>query len=120
MQANERQVILSGVVRDVPEIRATTKGAHSATFNFTTCMTTRRRTGLHSTREHRHIIVAYGEAAIEVRNNVKKGASLRIVGQYSLKRWQDEKSGKSKYLSRVVVERLDFADPVQSTLQWSA
>ena len=115
----KKRVTLTGVVTSEPEIRATLKGKHTATFNLTS---NTRRGG---TREHSHMIVAYNDAAIEIRNlarqrSLPKGAILTIDGYVEVKEWVQKSSGEKKYLSHIVIDRFIFGEPAQATLQLAA
>jgi single stranded DNA-binding protein len=111
------KVFLTGQVSDTPEIRATLKGFHIATFSLKSTARRTNRAGMYTDRHKRHWIVAYGDTALIIRNKVRKGSLISLEGEYDLKQWEEQSSGETKYFARLVVDRITFAEPEQLPLQ---
>ena len=120
MADHQRAVMITGQVNHQPEIRATTKGSYSATFSLNTTTRTRKRGGGYITRHKRHIVVAYADNALDIRNRVRKGSHLQIEGKVELKKWKAKGTGEKKYLSQIVLDRFSLAEPAQTDLRLAA
>ena len=107
---DDGKVVLTGEVSDIPVIRATRKGEFSATFSLR-CKPERK-----SAPTKRHLIVAYGETAYQIRSRVRKGHHLTVEGKYELKQWEEKSSGQTRHYSRLVIDRLTFIEPDQLRL----
>jgi single-strand DNA-binding protein len=116
MADHQKAVMITGQVTHQPEIRATTKGAYSATFSLNTTTRTRKRGGGYIIRHKRRIVVAYADNALEIRNRVKKGSHLQIEGKVQLKEWEAKGTGEKKYFSQIILDRFSVAEPAQTNL----
>jgi single-stranded DNA-binding protein len=115
-----KPVSIVGRVLHTPEIRATRAGVYSATFRVNSLTLHRIRGGRTITRERSHIIVAYGDVAIDVRNVVRKGDHLQIDGHLQLKQWESRSAGTTKYLSQISADSCMAVTAPQAELPLAA
>jgi len=116
----EGRVVLTGEVSDTPEIRVTLDGVYTASFSLKTTARRPNRAGVYVSREKRHNIIARGDLALDVRNNVRKGTRLSVEGEFNLKQWEEKSSGETKYFTRVLIDRFTSAEPDQLALPMAA
>ena len=89
------QVILIGNVGRDPEIRKTDMGEF-ATFSLATSEKWKdRRTGQTKEITQWHTVAVFNEQAVNyIKDNVKKGSKLQVVGQVTYRQWQDQSGNK--------------------------
>ena len=114
------KVVLTGEVSDTPVIRATLQGLYTATFSLTSTTRRMNRSGAYTDRRKRHNIVACGELALTIRHKIRKGNEISVEGKHHLKQWEDKSSGKTKYLTQVLIDRFSFAEADQLELPTAA
>ena len=115
-----KPVSVSGRVLHAPEIRATPGGVYSATFRINSSILHKTRGGRQINRERMHIVVAYGDVAIDIRNSVRKGDYLQIDGHLQLQRWVSRSVGSTKYLSQILVDSYAVVIAPQAKLPLAA
>jgi single-strand DNA-binding protein len=114
------RIALTGEVSDTPVIRATLQGLYTATFSLASTTRRMNRSGAYTDRRKRHNIVACGELALTIRHKIRKGNEISVEGKHHLKQWEDKSSGKTKYLTQVLIDRFSFAEADQLELPTAA
>jgi single-stranded DNA-binding protein len=114
------KVVLTGEVSDTPVIRATLQGLYTATFSLTSTTRRMNRAGVYTDRQKRHNIIARGDLALAIRHKVRKGNQISIEGQFDLKQWKEKRSGETKFLNQLAIDRFSFAEPDQLALPMAA
>lgn len=94
-------VILSGNVGKTPEVRHTNDNKAIASFSIAT-------RGFKKDETDWHNCVAFGKTAEIIGEHVTKGQRLDIQGRLQTRKWQD-KEGKDRYTTEVIVEKMEFA-----------
>lgn len=97
-------VVEGGLGRD-PEIKATPNGTRVANFslgydrgfkdNVRTCWIN---------------VVAFKEQADLVEKYLKKGKQVRVTGEIDVRSWDDKETGKKRYVTEIVANKIDFVD----------
>lgn len=99
------KAILIGRVGQDPEIRSTQQGKEIASFSLATSESWRdKSTGEKREATEWHRIVCFSEGLVKViKNYVKKGSKLYIVGKLQTRKWQDQ-SGNDRYSTEIVLQ----------------
>ena len=97
-------IIEGGLGRD-PEIKATPSGTKVVNFsigyergfkdNVRTCWVN---------------CVAFKDQAEFAEKYLKKGKNVRVSGEIDVRSWDDQQSGKKRYATELVVEKIQFVD----------
>jgi single-strand DNA-binding protein len=98
--------LLLGHVGKDPEIRSTAGGTIVAAFTFATSDRQKESQGNWTDKTEWHNLVAFNRTAEIVRDYVKKGTQLFIVGKIQTRSWDDKESGQKKYRTEILVNEL--------------
>jgi len=111
MAYSENLHLLLGNVGKDPEIK-TVPGSDSLVANFTLATSERYRaaSGNVVTNTDWHNIVVFGRQAEIVRDYVKKGARLRIVGKVRTRSWTDKETNKTVYRTETIGRQIGLLD----------
>jgi single-strand DNA-binding protein len=97
--------ILGNITRD-PELRQTTTGQHVANFSIATNRKWQdRNTGDQKEEVEYHNVVAWGDLAREISENVKTGQKLYAQGRVQTRSW-DTPEGEKKYTTEITAEKV--------------
>jgi single-strand DNA-binding protein len=106
MASVNKAILIGNLGRD-PEIRYTPSGQAVASFTIATSEKWRDKDGQMQERTDWHNIVCWGRQAELANQYLKKGRPVYIEGRIQ-NRSYDDKEGNKKYISEVVVQRLQF------------
>jgi len=106
MASVNKAILIGNLGRD-PEIRYTPSGQAVASFTIATSEKWRDKEGQMQERTDWHNIVCWGKQAELANQYLKKGRPVYIEGRIQ-NRSYDDKEGNKKYISEVVVQRLQF------------
>jgi single-strand DNA-binding protein len=106
MASVNKAILIGNLGRD-PEIRYTPSGQAVASFTLATSEKWRDKDGQMQERTDWHNIVCWGRQAELANQYLKKGRPVYIEGRIQ-NRSYDDKEGNKKYISEVVVQRLQF------------
>ncbi len=117
MASVNKAILIGNLGRD-PEIRYTPSGQAVASFTIATTDKWRDKEGQLQERTDWHNIVCWGKQAELANQYLKKGRPVYIEGRIQ-NRSYDDKEGNKRYISEVVVQRLQFLGgrPGESTGQ---
>lgn len=101
-----QQVIILGSVGKDPEIKSTGGGTLVANFSMATSSSYKDKNGEWQEKTEWHNMVAYARTAEIMRDYVKKGATLQIVGHLQTRNWEDKDSGKKIYRTEIIIDSL--------------
>ncbi len=103
------QVQLIGAVGKDPEIRSTAGGLTVASFSLATNETyLDQKTNQKKEVVEWHNIVAFGKTADVVRDYIKKGSRLVMVGKLKTDSWTDKDTGKKAYRTNIIMATFTF------------
>jgi single-strand DNA-binding protein len=102
--------ILGNVGKD-PEVRTTTGGTLIATLAVATSerYPDKSSSGIIENTEW-HSVVAFERQAEIIRDYVKKGSKVMVIGKLKTRSWDDKPSGKKMYRTEIIVERIGLLD----------
>jgi single-strand DNA-binding protein len=106
MASVNKAILIGNLGRD-PEIRYTPSGQAVASFTIATSEKWRDKDGQMQERTDWHNIVCWGRQAELANQYLKKGRPVYIEGRIQ-NRSYDDKEGNKKYISEIVVQRLQF------------
>jgi single-strand DNA-binding protein len=106
MASVNKAILIGNLGRD-PEIRYTPSGQAVASFTIATSEKWRDKDGQMQERTDWHNIVCWGRQAELANQYLKKGRPVYIEGRIQ-NRSYDDKEGNKKYISEVIVQRLQF------------
>jgi single-strand DNA-binding protein len=117
MASVNKAILIGNLGRD-PEIRYTPSGQAVASFTIATTDKWRDKDGQMQERTDWHNIVCWGRQAEIANQYLKKGRPVYIEGRIQ-NRSYDDKEGNKRYISEVIVQRLQFlgGKPGESTAQ---
>src|ERR1700688_1259745 len=98
--------LLLGHAGKDPEIRSTAGGTIVAAFTFATSDRQKDSQGNWTDKTEWHNLVAFNRTAEIVRDYVKKGTQLFIVGKIQTRSWDDKESGQKEYRTEILVNEL--------------
>ena len=100
--------ILIGNVGKDPEIRTAASGDRVATFSLATSETWKdKATGERKEATEWHTIVVFNQNLMSlIEKWVKKGTKVSVQGSIKTRKWQD-KEGKDRYSTEIVIGRFD-------------
>ena len=98
---NHAQVV-GNVTRD-PEIRQTPNGDSVASFGIATNFTWKSRDGQDQEKTEFHNIVAWGDLAKSIAENVKKGRKMYVSGRLQTRSWETP-DGQKRYATEIITE----------------
>jgi len=101
------KAILIGNLGKDPEIRYTPSGQAVASFSIATKERWRDKDGQPQERTDWHNIVAWGRQGEIAKDYLKKGSPVYIEGRIQ-NRSYDDKDGNKRYISEIVVQRLQL------------
>jgi len=99
--------ILGNVGKD-PDIRQTTGGTTVAQFSIATSRSIKDANGNWTEKTVWHNLKAFGKTAEVVRDYVRKGSKVMVMGDIDVETW--EKDGQRQYKSVVIVSNLTLLD----------
>jgi single-strand DNA-binding protein len=102
------KALLLGHVGKDPEIRSTAGGMMVASFSFATSDRQKDSQGNCTDKTEWHNLVAFNRTAEIVRDYVKKGTQLFVIGKIQTRSWDDKDSGQKKYRTEVLVNELSL------------
>jgi len=105
--ASVNKAILIGNLGQDPEIRYAPSGQAVTTFRIATTEKWRDKDGQMQERTDWHNIVCWGRQAEIANEYLKKGRPVYIEGRIQ-NRSYDDKDGNKRYISEIVVQRLQF------------
>jgi single-strand DNA-binding protein len=100
------KVSLLGNIAREPEIKATTAGELVANLCLATNDMQKDSAGIWQTRTEWHHLVASGQTAEVVRDQVKKGSQLFIEGKLRTRSWVSKVDGTKRYKTEIFVSEL--------------
>lgn len=102
------KVILVGRVGKDPETRYLTNGEAVTNLSIATSEKWKDKAGEQQEKTEWHNLVFYRRLAEVVGEYVKKGALIYIEGKLSTRKWQDKETGKDRYSTEVIVDKLEM------------
>lgn len=108
MAKGVNKALLLGHVGKDPEIRSTAGGTIVASFSFATSDRQKDSQGNWADKTEWHNLVAFNRTAEIVRDYVKKGTPLFVIGKIQTRSWDDKDSGQKKYRTEVLVNELSL------------
>ena len=105
--ASVNKAILIGNLGKDPEMRYTPSGQAVTKFSMATTERFKDRNGEQQERTTWHNIVVWGRQAEIAKEYLAKGRSVYIEGRIE-NRSYDDKDGNKRYISEVVVQRMQF------------
>ncbi len=105
--ASVNKAILIGNLGKDPELRYTPNGQAVTKFSIATSERFKDRNGEQQERTTWHNIVAWGRQAEVANEYLSKGSPVFIEGRIE-NRSYDDKDGNKRYISEVIVQRLQF------------
>ncbi|WP_263359508.1 single-stranded DNA-binding protein [Acidicapsa ligni] len=108
MAKGVNKAILLGHVGKDPEIRSTAGGTIVASFSFATSDRQKDSQGNWTDKTEWHNLVAFNRTAEIVREFVKKGTPLFVIGKIQTRSWDDKASGQKKYRTEILVNELSL------------
>ena len=97
-------IVEGGLGRD-PESKATPSGAKVVNFSLGY-----ERGFKDSVRTCWVNIVAFKDVAEFASQYLKKGKTVRVVGELDVRSWDDKETGKKRYVTEVVADKIQFVD----------
>jgi len=97
-------VIIEGRVGKDPEIKSTTNGTQVANFSIASDFGYGKNAGMML-----DTVVAFGEQAAFIGKHIKKGSSIRVIGERTSRKWTG-KDGQEKTSNEVVCWKIQFAE----------
>ena len=101
------KVILVGRLGKDPEVRYTTDNTAVATLTLATGERRKDASGQWVDHTEWHRLVCFGKLAELAKNYLKKGRQIYVEGRLRTTKWQD-KEGKDRYTTEIVVATLEF------------
>ncbi|MBU1683339.1 single-stranded DNA-binding protein [Patescibacteria group bacterium] len=95
--------VLGNATRD-PEIRQTPNGDSVVSFGVATNFSWKDRSGQDQEKTEFHNIVAWGDLAKTLAENVKKGRKVYIAGRLQTRSWETPE-GNKRYATEIIAER---------------
>ena len=108
MAKGVNKVFILGNVGKDPEIRSTQSGLTIASFTVATADRQKDAQGNWQDKTEWHNMVAFQRTAEIVRDYVKKGTQLHIVGKIQTRSWDDKESGQKRYKTEILVNELSL------------
>ena len=105
-----QKVEILGHVGKNPETKTIDGGKLVANFSVATTERYPGKSGEMIENTEWHNIVCFDRQAEIVRDYVKKGSKLFIVGKIKNRSWDDQESGKKMYRTDILIERLGLLD----------
>ncbi len=106
MAKGTNKALLLGHVGKDPEIRSSSGGTTVASFSLATADRQKDVSGNWVDKTEWHNIVAFSGRAEVIRDYVKKGNQLFIVGKIQTRSWDDKESGQTRYRTEILVDEL--------------
>ncbi len=106
------KVLLVGYLASDPEVRASQKGTYVAKMRIATnTYAGKAEDGTAKVLTQFHNLVAFGKVAEFSGSHLHKGRLVSVEGSLQTSSWEDAASGQKRYMTEVVVDRLDFVGP---------
>jgi single-strand DNA-binding protein len=106
MAGVNKAILIGNLGRD-PELRYTPGGQAVATFSLATSEKWRDKDGVMQDKTEWHNIVVWGRQAEIAKEYLAKGRQVYLEGRIQ-NRSYDDKDGNKRYISEVVVQRMQF------------
>ena len=106
MAGSLNKVLLIGRLGADPEIKQMVNGKNVARLSVATSQSWKdKNTGEKKEKTEWHRVVVFNEGLVNVvQQYLKKGAQVYIEGQLTTRKWTDQKSGRDKYSTEVVLQ----------------
>ena len=106
MSGSLNKVQLIGRLGADPEIKQMVNGKNVARLSVATSQNWKdKSTGERKEKTEWHRVVIFNEGLVNiVQQYLKKGANVYLEGQFSTRKWKDEKSGQDKYSTEIVLQ----------------
>ena len=106
MAGSLNKVLLIGRLGADPEIKQMVNGKSVARLSIATSQSWKdKNTGEKKEKTEWHRVVVFNEGLVNVvQQYLKKGAQIYIEGQFTTRKWKDEKSGQDKYSTEIVLQ----------------
>jgi len=108
-QGKNHVTLLGNVGKDV-EFRTTPGGTAVATVSLATTEAFKDKQGHRTNKTVWHNLVAFGRMAEVLRDHVRKGSRIDVVGRLQTRTWDDKESGGKKNRTEIVVRELILLD----------
>jgi single-strand DNA-binding protein len=105
---HENIVLIAGVLGADPQLRHTTSGRQVATLIVYTNHLVRNGDGTSRQDSQRHQVVVWGMHAEKAARLLSKGSRIRVQGRMTYPKWQDSKTGETRYGAEIVAQTLDY------------
>ena len=103
----KNNVQLIGHLGGDPELRVSEKGKELCTFSIATSYKKKNEGGASVQKTEWHNIVAFSGAAVLAGTYLKKGSHIALNGSLRTRNYED-RNGVVKYVTEVVLDRLEF------------
>lgn len=104
--------IIGNLTRDV-DLRTTPSGQSVASFGVATNRFWTDQAGQKQQEAEFHNVVVWGRQAEIANQYLAKGRMVMIEGRLRTRSWDDQASGKKKYRTEVIAERVQFGPKFQ-------
>ena len=101
------KVILLGNVGQQPEVRSLQGGQRVASFRLATSERYKSKDGEMNELTEWHSCTAWGQQAELIEKYIGKGSRIYLEGKLRTRSYQD-KSGATRYVTEVIVDRIEF------------
>lgn len=105
MKSVNKAILLGNVGKD-PECRATGSGSVVANLSIACAERFKDTAGNWADRTEWVNLVAFGRTAEVIRDYVRKGHRIHVIGRIQTTSWDDKNSGEKKYRTQVVIDDL--------------
>ena len=104
------KVMLVGNLGADPEVRTINGGQTVANFRIATTDVWTDKSGARQERTEWHRIAAWGKTAEVCGKRLSKGRKVHIEGRLHTHEWDDKETGKKRYSTEIVADRVLFLD----------
>jgi single-strand DNA-binding protein len=108
-QGKNHVTLLGHVGKDV-ETRATPGGTVVSIVSLATTEVFKDKQGKRTNKTEWHNLVAFGRMAEVLRDHVRKGSRIDVVGRLQTLTWDDKESGTKRNRTEIVVRELILLD----------
>jgi len=107
------KALLLGRLGQDPDVKHTPAGNKVLSISLATSMRYKDKSGEKQEKTEWHRLVIWNRLAEIVGEYCKKGSQLFVEGRLETRKWQDEQ-GKDRYVTEVLVERLELCGSVSN------
>lgn len=104
------QVIVDGMVFDLPTIVTSQSGKPVARFRVAHSAGTKKPDGTWDNQSHYFDVTAVGEAGAWAAEHVKERSIVEVTGKLEQRSWVDRASGQKRYAVGILAFQARFAD----------